>query len=233
MLKVLGLMQGLSGNSMNGRILFIPSFGTDSSLYNDIKLSEANQASAIFLDWPAINDAKGLKDYARTFISQFKITKEDILVGTSLGGIVAIEINKILVVKKIIIVSSIKTHSEKPKLFKFMEISRTYKLFVPSVLKIGLDLIVPLYGKNISRYLWFRKVFKKSDNKFMKWGLKQIVCWKNKEVATNLVQIHGSKDPLFPLKYARNPHYIIEGGTHAMVRLKGEELSKVIDQEIS
>lgn len=215
------------------RLVYIPSFGTDSTLYSAIKSTALAKSNSLFTEWLPVGSAQNLEVYAQEFIDHYKIIPSDIIVGVSLGGVLAIEINKILNVKKVITISSIKTSSEHPMLFKVLRKTRAYHLFSPPVLKFGLDLIVPFYGKKVSSYMWFRKVFKNSDNRFLKWAFYQILHWENEDIPENLIHIHGSRDPLFPAKNAIQIDHLIAHGTHAMIRFKADIIAQIIKKEIS
>ena len=215
------------------RLVLIPSYGTDSSLYDALRATEILHNPSLLTEWLPVSSSENLSQYAQAFITHYKINKKDVIIGTSLGGILAIEINRLLRVKKVIVISTIKSVHEKPRLFKFLAKTKTYRLFSPQILKLGLDLIVPLYGKKVASYLWFRKVFKNSDNQFLKWALAQIVNWDNEEIPFNLRHIHGTKDPLFPIRNSSTVDYAITEGTHAMIRFKAIEIAEIIKQEIS
>ncbi|GLR16268.1 alpha/beta hydrolase [Portibacter lacus] len=214
------------------RLVFIPSFGTDSTLYDNLKSSGGIDHPALFTEWLPVQDCQTFEDYASHFIDHYHITSNDILIGVSLGGVLSIEINKVQPVKKIIAISTIKTKLEKPMLFRVLQKSGTYKLFSPNLMKFGLDILMPFYGKNISSYHWFRRVFKSSDNEFLKWSFNRIVCWENESLPDNIVHVHGTRDPLFPLKNGANIDYKIKNGTHAMIRFNSEEIASIIKQEL-
>ncbi|EMS87993.1 hypothetical protein LEP1GSC074_1850 [Leptospira noguchii str. Hook] len=59
-----------------------------------------------------------LSKYSKRLLSQIDTKNEIILIGVSFGGIVALEISKHISVKQIIIISSIKSVSEKPILYR-------------------------------------------------------------------------------------------------------------------
>jgi len=215
------------------RLVFIPSFGTDSTLYDNLRSLAILKNECVFTEWLAVKKNDSLQDFALRFIDTYEIQSDDVLIGVSLGAVLAIEINKLIETRKIISISSISGSEEHPRLFNFLRTTGTYRLFFPAILKFGLDLIVPLYGKNVSSYLWFRRVFKKSDSKFLKWAFKTIIHWNNEERPENLIQIHGTKDPLFPINNASKIDHIIKGGTHAMIRFRAKEIALIIKKEIS
>ena len=214
------------------RIIFFPAYGTDKSIYEGIKVEKFPNCEILKLDFdtPKIEDS--LEDYANYYVRKLNISHEDILIGTSFGGVLAIEINKIVSTKKTIIISSIKNTKEKPFLFQLISSFNLFPLARPQVMKFGLDVIAPLYGKNVKEFKWFRKVFKASDPIFLEWALREIVLWKNDFVPDELIHIHGTLDPLFPSYKLRNVEHIIKGGNHAMIRLKCSLISELLKNEI-
>ena len=215
-----------------GRIIFIPAYGTDSSLYHDIHLEGVNENRILKIEWPTLSNENTFSEYAQTIVDAHGINHHDTIVGVSLGGIMAIEINKLFELKKIVLISSIKSSEERPLIFKLISRSKIYYLFSPVLFKFGLDLIVPFYGLNYKRYIWFRRVFKASDNKFLKWAMMTVVQWENEQIPSNIVHIHGDKDPLFPINNCKEVDHVILGGTHAMVRFQSAEISKILAAEI-
>lgn len=220
-------------DSPGKRILLFPSYGTDCSLYDNITFPKSLEATIIRVDWLPLEKKQTLPGYASEFISHYSITKNDIIIGTSMGGMVGIEINKKIGIHKLIIISSIKTIKEHPLLFKILRSTKAYKIVKGRLLKSVLIFIAPLYGRNIKHFGWFREVFLKTPNQFLENGLKAILFWENKEVAKNVIHIHGNNDPLFPIKNIKNVDFEIEKGTHAMVRFKADEISKILSKVLT
>ncbi len=217
---------------MEAKIFFIPAFGTDSTIYQNIILKDSIYKKSAFIEWLPVNNSQNFEDYSKRLISYYKISEGDIVVGVSLGGLIAIEINKIIALKKIISISSLITVAEYPLLFKFLKLTKLYLLFSPRLVKFCLDLIIPFYGTNFRKYLWFRKVFKNSDNQFLRWSFKNIINWKNIERPENIVHIHGEIDPLFSIKNSTMVNYVIPKGSHAMIRFQAEKISKILNKEL-
>ena len=145
----------------------------------------------------------------------------------------AIEISKILNVKKIITISSILTRNEQPGLFKFLRISGLFRLWSPRLAKSLIFIVIPFYGKNVKQFTWFRKVFSRTDNRFLKWAFQQVILWDNEYIPQNLIHIHGEYDPLFPLKNSQRPDIVILDGTHAMIRFRAKEIGLKIEEIVN
>ncbi len=142
----------------------------------------------------------------------------------------AIEINKIINLKQVIIVSSTATTGG---------LSSSLRNFG----RLGLTNLLPkhmLIKPNPGNYYVFGAKTKDEQEKldlFISegdvdinyWSIGQLVKWKNKSKPYNIVIINGSEDKIFPFKKVK-PDYIIEGGTHLMVYNKAKEVSEIINK---
>ncbi len=222
-------MQDSPGN----RIFLIPSYGTDHTLYDNITFSKDLESRIVKIDWLPLHSNETLEEYAKKFIEAYNIKDNDTIIGTSMGGIVGIEINKNISLDKLILISSIKTWEEHPLFFKFLRATKLYKIITGHFLKSVLIAIAPLYGKKISQFGWFNKVFRQTPNQFLENGLKAILYWKNHEIKGNTIHIHGTKDPLFPFSRIKNVNFPIQKGTHAMIRLKANEIAGILNKVLN
>jgi hypothetical protein len=59
-------------------------------------------------------------------------------------------------------------------------------------------------------------MFRVADAKFIRWACLHAARWKSPSVHRDIIQIHGDKDPLFPIS-RQKIHLIIRGGDHLMV----------------
>jgi hypothetical protein len=66
---------------------------------------------------------------------------------------------------------------------------------------------------------------------FVKWAIDAILHWKNKEIPSNIVHIHGTGDRLLPGNLVKADH-IIKGGTHVMTMDNHDEISALLRQLI-
>ena len=96
------------------KIFLISGLGADTRLYNNIDLLDNE---VVPVDWIEPNLTDTLITYAQKLIHQYHITSGSIVIGTSLGGMIAIEIAKLVTLNKVILISSIKTINEAPWYF--------------------------------------------------------------------------------------------------------------------
>ena len=74
-----------------------------------------------------------------------------------------------------------------------------------------------------------KEILHDTDPNFISWALDAIVKWDNH--IHRGIGIHGDKDKILP--YSRKMDYVIEGGEHFMIVTKGEQISKIIEEELN
>ena len=181
-----------------------------------------------FISWliPAKNE--NISSYANRLIKHIH-HDNPILIGLSFGGIMCIEIAKLIPVEKIILISSIRSFNEIPlwmriagklKLNKIFPM-RSFKLIEPlENFNLGIETgeekeMVQLYRKNI-------------NTQYSNWAIHNMLNWNNTWIPKNLYQIHGDKDRIFPVRQLK-PDYIINSGGHFMIMNRFDMVNKYIN----
>lgn len=113
------------------RIFLIPGLGADCRIYNRLHL-DGSEITRIEWIVPAPTDT--LTRYAEKLIDQYLVTPGSIVIGNSMGGMIAMEIGKIITCEKIILISSIRTVDEAPGYFSFFRNIPVYKLIPETAL---------------------------------------------------------------------------------------------------
>jgi len=207
------------------KIFLISGLGADTRLYNNIDLQDSE---VIPVDWIDPHEIDTLATYAQKLIYQYNITPGSIVIGTSLGGIIAIEIAKQISLNKVILISSIKTIDETPGYFSLFRAAPVYKL-IPGKLIQQLGLFIkPIFGKFNENGAWlFEDMLKKSSPIFIKWAMKAVLAWDNRIIPPNVYHIIGDKDLIFSYKKIKDA-IIVKGGTHIMVYDRAKQINKVL-----
>ena len=86
----------------------MPGLAASSMVFENIKL-DGKKYSLHRIDWIQPEKNESIKTYCVRLSKKIK-HKNPILLGVSFGGIIAQELDKIIKVKKLIIVSSVKSH---------------------------------------------------------------------------------------------------------------------------
>jgi pimeloyl-ACP methyl ester carboxylesterase len=207
------------------RIFLIPGLGADKRIYKNIKLGDHE---AIGVDWIEPDRKDTLSTYAQKIIDQYDITPGSIVIGNSLGGMLAVEIANKIELKKVILISSIKTIDEAPLYFNVFKYLPVHSL-IPGKLfaKMGV-FISPLFGKmhSVDAYL-FNSMLQNTSPVFMKWAMGAVLRWQNKTIPPNLYHIVGDKDLIFDYKKIKNA-IIVKGGTHIMIFDRAREINQIL-----
>lgn len=211
-------------------IYFMPGMAASSKIFEYIKLP-SDLFEPYFLEWAAPGPKRNLRSYAKEIAQNIK-HNDPVLVGVSFGGILVQEMAKIIPVKRIVIVSSVKHHRELPLKMLLARYTNVHKL-LPTGLVDNLPLLAKYaFGGPVARRLeMYRKYMAVPDAYYMDWCLNQMVKWKQDIVPPNLIHIHGEKDTVFPIDNIADC-IRIPNATHTMIlhraRWFNEQLPRII-----
>ncbi len=210
-------------NSEKTHIYFVPGMAAGSEIFRNIKFPETYEVH--ILEWLIPEKNESLKAYAERMARRIQ-EKNPILIGVSFGGVVAQEMSDFLKVKKLIIISSVKSKNELPRRMKLASLTKAYKL-IPTGLVLSADdltkySIGPKTKKRLSLYQEYLHV---RDKQYLDWALEKMITWGKKEKLQDVIHIHGEKDVVFPIKYIDQCE-VIKGGNHIMILNRGREISQ-------
>jgi pimeloyl-ACP methyl ester carboxylesterase len=213
------------------RAYFIPGLGTDCRIFRNLT-KELEFEEVYFIDYKedTTKNSADMADYANAISKDIIHDANSIIIGLSLGGIVATELSKLLPDCKIVLISSIKTKNEAPLVINFARFLPFYNL-VPLWFSRN---VVPFLSR-IARvtdkegYLLYRQMLKGWTAAKFKWARKSAVSWKNK-TAIKCLHIHGTRDFIFPHSRIKNAIYI-QKGSHYMVMDRASEIADIIKKE--
>ena len=211
-------------------IYFVPGLAAGKEIFENITLPSERYETHI-LEWIIPKKKETLSDYSRRMASKV-MQPDSVLIGVSFGGIVAQEMSNYLELKKLIIISSIKTKYEFPKKLRYAKKVKAHKIVPFGRLLNAIDLAKIAVGAKTKRKLdQYQKYLSVRNKEYIDWSVNQLMSWKREQVVEGLVHIHGDKDALFPIKNIGNP-IIIKGGTHVMIIHKAKLLSKKLPKII-
>lgn len=209
-------------------IYCISGLGADEMAFSRLKLQGYK---LVYLPWLLPHNNESIEQYAIRMCAG--ITEENpILMGLSFGGMMSIEISKILPVKKIILISSIKSAVELPwwmmragklRLNKIVSM-RSYKILEPIQNRF-------LGVKDKDEIEMVRNYRKNVPEIYTNWAINEVLNWKNNWQPPAIFHIHGDNDKMFPIKNV-SPTHIIKGGGHFMIMNKAAEVSDCINAVI-
>jgi pimeloyl-ACP methyl ester carboxylesterase len=198
--------------------------GADSSIFMNLDLPGYHK---VYINWiPALRN-ESLRDYAARIRSQVTVENPD-FIGLSFGGIVAVEVAKLVKVDKMVLISSVRTKNELNRIQFFW-------------MRIGISRIIPgvlIQRTNFLTYRYFgawspndkqtlANLLRYTDVKFFRWALRSVAYWDNTVGPERTIQIHGTADRVITGKRV-HPEYLIKGGGHLMVFNKADTISHII-----
>lgn len=211
-------------------IYFVPGMAADISIFEYIDLPKENY-SMHFIPWIIPEKQETLSSYAKKMCREIRHTP-CVLIGVSFGGIMVQEMARYIDVKKVIIISSVKSKHELPGRMRIVRKTKMYRFFPTSILSKIENWEKLAFGDFAKkRAALYQKYLSVSDKIYLDWAIEQIVCWDQEKPMSNLIHIHGDKDIVFPIANIKDC-LILKGGTHAMIinraRWFNEHLPKII-----
>lgn len=211
-------------------VYFMPGLAASSLIFERISLPQ-DIFEIHLLEWIIPLRKEPLKTYAHRMANRVQ-HENAVLIGVSFGGVVVQEMAQFLNLRKLIIISSIKTSAEMPFRMKFVNKTGAYKL-MPLILLQNIEMLnkFPLGNTIKARLKIYQKYLSVRDKVYLEWAIEQMILWKRKKSDKNVIHIHGELDQVFPIKNIENC-IVVKGGTHVMILLKykwfNENLTKII-----
>lgn len=202
----------------------ISGLGADHHIFDGLEVPGVRWAH---LSWLMPEGDESLEAYAR----RMKLgigEAAPVVLGVSFGGMMAIEIAKLVPAATVILVSSIRHWRQLPLPIKMTTHLGLGKWTPPA----NLRLLAPLQD-------YFLGVETKADSRlvreyrgnvephYLQWSIRQIAGWQNEWQPAALYHIHGSRDRIFPLNLVE-PTHVVEGGGHLMIHNRAKEINKIL-----
>ena len=208
----------------------MPGLAASAQIFERIVLPDAI-FETVLLEWEIPLDNETLLQYAKRMTQ--KITHPNpVLIGVSFGGILVQEMAQFIQVRKVIIISSVKTNHEFPRRMKVAKTTKAYKL-IPTALFANIESLSKFsFGEKINQRLkLYEKFLRVRDKRYLDWAVEQVILWERTVADESVIHIHGDEDDVFPIKNIQNC-IVVKGGTHVMILSKykwlNENLPKII-----
>jgi pimeloyl-ACP methyl ester carboxylesterase len=210
------------------KVHFISGLGADDRVFKYLDLPAVEK---VFVQWIKPLKQESITQYSTRLMLQIDTTQDVYLVGVSFGGMIAQEIAKQLVCKKVIIVSSIQTPQALSWQLKVVRLLQLHLLMPQFLLKWSNLLSANYYFsvKNRAEVLLLHQIIKDTDFDFAHWAIHQVINWKMPAHSiTNIAYIHGTADRIFPINKHFGHFTPVEEGGHFMVVNKSAIISAFI-----
>ncbi|WP_228482361.1 alpha/beta hydrolase [Mesonia oceanica] len=196
-------------------VYFMPGMAANPSIFEYIQLPD-DQYTIHWLKWKIPYKNECMHSYITRMLEDV-IHPHPVLIGVSFGGVIVQEMAKLIPVKRLILVSTVKSKHELPARMKMARKTGLYKILPTSLAgRIGDLENLPVGEFTKKRAHLYKQYLSVSDKEYLDWAIEQMVCWDQEEPLKGTIHIHGDKDVVFPIKNIENC-IILEGGTHIMI----------------
>jgi pimeloyl-ACP methyl ester carboxylesterase len=209
------------------KVYFLSGIAADSRLFKHIRLPKGFEAE--FIDWIKPIRNESLTAYAFRLSEKINTTEPFLIIGTSMGGILASEISIRHNPLATIIIGSVPVKSQLPGYYNWVGRLKIQKIIPGSFYKFAA----------ITKHFFSRaaaqdtkiiiKMIRESDPAFIYWGIDAVLQWENKQMPQSFFHIHGTRDEVFPFANTAPTHTIKKGG-HMLVMTHAEEINMIIKE---
>ena len=209
------------------KIYCLSGLGADKKAFQYLTIENAE---LIHIEWIDPLSHESLESYARRLF-EINIKDEQYnLMGLSFGGMLAQEFSKLKTPENLILISTISSRNDLPKLMKLAGAIRLHRIIPNRLIKSVNFITRYLFGtQNPKVDQIFRQIQKDTDPCYVKWAIDAILGWNNKEQVKG-IRLHGDNDKLLPLKH--NVENVIRNGGHLMLIDHSAEVSSIINQQL-
>ncbi len=209
-------------------VCLIPGIGCDHRLFDRIELKDQR---VVKLHWPDFPKDCTLADIARDMSAHVDMNEPHILVGVSMGGMVAQELAMITKPKKVIIISSWTGPHEWPLLVHLSARLHAHMLITRFTKWISWPVkrMLGFRDRATDKLLW--EMANAETARKIRRGTGAILRWKGSTWKGPLVRIHGDRDRVIPMRFPVD--HVVRGGAHIMVLTRAEEVSRLLREAIT
>lgn len=218
-------------SSAQTNVYLLPGQGADHRQYQFMDLGSEYALKDIRYFTPALG--MDMREYAFLLSRQIDRSQPFILIGTSLGGMLATEMTEFLKPEHVIIIASAKCRKELPLHYRLQKYFEINNLIPATLTKWGALILQPLVEPDRDQYKEiFVNMLEDKDPLFLSRTVEMIVSWEREEAPRSIIHIHGTEDHTLPIKNV-DPDYIIEGGSHMMTLTRADEINQLILEILS
>lgn len=212
------------------KVYFISGLAADRRIFKNIRLPKGFEP--VYLDWIHPEKNESLRAYALRLAEKIDVSEKFVLVGLSMGGMIAVEIANYLHAELTIIISSIPISKQLPPYFRIAAKMYLHHLVTIQLMKVAAIAKRFFTTETKEDKEMLKAIIRESDPAFIKWALHAILSWENEIVPKSFVHIHGNKDEILLFKYTKPTHTITKAG-HMMVMNRASEINEILGEVLS
>lgn len=209
----------------------LPGQGADCRLFAELTL-DTSKYELNCLSYGTPSKEATMSSFARQIAAYIDTTKPFILIGTSLGGMLAVEIAHLLSPIQTIIISSAKESKELPLRYKFQSVIPIYSMLPSKVLKKGAFVLQPIVEPDRKKFKsTFVSMLSAKPDIYFKRSIGLIINWNRDTCQRDIIHLHGDKDHTIPVRNVEDV-IILRGGSHMMTLTSANKVSEILNTQL-
>lgn len=203
------------------KILLLPGMTPDHRIFDRLLPLLPN---AVVVDWIPPIGHDSIVSYAARLSRTLNIDEPNVVCGVSFGGIVARELACQVNAACCVLVSTVRSPRELPPWFRICRVIP--RRLVNFTLKFSGSLASTCPGPLRSSLTWRLKKFSGKYGAWYRWATAAVLSWRPSQSIDHIpvIQIHGDRDRIFPIKYT-SADVVIRGGGHSLAFTHHDEIA--------
>lgn len=209
---------------MATQILLLTGMTPDARIYK--RLFELLPTASV-VPWIVPAERECIQDYARRLADSISVRDDVVVCGVSFGGIIAQELAVRLNAKACVVISSVRTVRQLPPWFRML---RPLAIGPVEAILGAVGLAANFCPARLRTNSTARLTkFAAKTGAWHRWATAAVLRWVPSRDLTKvrIVQVHGSHDTTFPMRYVR-PDVVIANGGHVLPLTHPTEIAAVL-----
>ncbi|MFT3885151.1 MAG: alpha/beta fold hydrolase [Flavobacteriales bacterium] len=205
------------------KVYLLPGVGCDERLFGRLSLQGLDVEE---LAWPEFHVDSTLPSIAAALRPHVDERTPHVLVGVSMGGMVAQELALLTHPRKVVLISSWTGPQEWPVFVRMSARLGLYRMIRGWSMRAAWPLkqLIDRRDPGIDALLW--DMARIQTARKIRFGTRAILRWGGSRWKGPLARIHGDRDIVTPLRFPVD--HLVKGGQHVMVLTRAEEVSALL-----
>lgn len=209
-------------SSIMKEVYLLSGLGADKRVYQYLDLVDYKLN---YIEWTTPGKEETIAAYAQRLLTQIP-TQRPVLIGVSFGGIMAVEIGKLIPTEKILLISSAKSKEDLPFYYQWAGRLGLHRVVPPGFFKQVNTVTYWFFGiSGKKEKILLKRIIEDTDLLFLQWAIDKLLNWRSVEALPHITNIHGSRDRVLP---SGKPDLLVKDGGHLMLITHASEMSEII-----
>lgn len=190
----------------------ISGLGADERVFQQLKLNCEIEC----VQWIIPLKNENISSYSKRLSNKISVEEPFGIIAVSFGGLIAMEMLRVIRPEFIMLISSMKSSDEIPSLYRFLGKLKLNRVVPASLFKPPFFISKFIFGTKSSL---LKAIIRDTDSNFAKWAVNELLNWNynHSNSSIDVYRIHGDKDRLLKAPRQNKNVFIIKNGGHFAV----------------